>query len=90
MVRALLLKGAKRNIKDKQGMKAGDMLEKDVSLNLRNDIIQILKKPSYLECCMVKAPMKPLVQNARTVILFVFLCTYIYLNLYFVVLPRNI
>ena len=88
-VRALLLKGASRSTKDNSGNKAINVIDKNLSKELRSELKAMLKTPTYCECCMVKFPIVPLQKNIRTVLLFSFLCLYIYFNLFFVIYPGN-
>jgi hypothetical protein len=86
-VRALLLKGAQRSSKDKNGKKPINVIDAAVSKDLRSELKDILRSPTYCECCMVKFPMVPIKQNIKTVMLFTVLSAYIYFNLFFIIYP---
>ena len=86
-VRALLLKGAQRKSKDKNGKKPINVIDGAVSKDLRSELKGILKSPTFCECCMVKFPMVPIKQNLKTVMLFTILSAYIYFNLFFIIYP---
>ncbi len=56
-VRALLLKGAKRDIKDLDGKKPIDHMSQSLHISLQKEIKGILKKPRYMECLMIRFPL---------------------------------
>lgn len=72
-VRALLLKGANRSATNLNNDTCVDIIGEEVTDNMRNELIQMLEVPRYLECFMVKTPLVPLRQNHKTQLLFVIL-----------------
>jgi len=49
----------------------------------------MLKEPKYLECFMIKTPLKPLRQNHKTQVLFVALFLVIIFTQLFIVIPSK-
>jgi hypothetical protein len=90
MVRALLVNGASRNVRDAEGKKAYGMVSSNLTKDLRNELKGILKTPHYCECCIAKYPLVPIKQNWRTVVLFSVLSIYIYFNMFCVLFPGKI
>ena len=89
-VRALLLKGARRDVVNNQGQKCMDMIKDDVSESLRKELEGILKEPKYNELCMFGSiPMVPLQQNHKTQSVFIFAVIFILACQFLIVLPSK-
>lgn len=70
-VRSLLLKGASRSLKTKDGQSCTDLIRETVPEQMRKELVSILEEPSYVECCMMKTPMVKLQKNHKTQALFI-------------------
>ncbi len=70
-VRALLLKGASRDARNLQGVPCNEMINEKCPVSMQHELKMMLKEPRYVECFMIKTPLKPLRQNHKTQILFV-------------------
>ena len=88
-VRALLLKGARRDAVGNKGEDCNYFIPTKIPQNLRNELFNMLKEPKYLECFMVKMPLKPLRQNHKTQILFISLFIVILFTQLFLVVPSK-
>ena len=47
------------------------MIRDNLPDNMRNELVNMLKEPHYIECCMMKTPMVKLERNHKTQILFI-------------------
>lgn len=56
---------------------------------MKQELERMLKEPSYVECFMVKTPLKPLRQNHKTQLLFVFLFIVILFTQLFLIVPSK-
>ena len=86
-VRALLLKGADRDATNNQGQNCIQMIKDNLTDGLKLELQQMLKKPSYLECFMVKTPLAPLHRNHKTQILFCVLFLSLLIGQVFIIFP---
>jgi len=85
-----LLKGASRTARSEKGELPEEMIdEKRTAQQTQQELRNMLKEPKYLECFMIKTPLKPLRQNHKTQILFVFLFFVIFFTQLFVVIPSK-
>lgn len=60
------MKGAKRDAKDKDGKIPADYISDNLPDTLRRDLKNMLAKPRFIECLMVKTPLVPLKPNHKT------------------------
>lgn len=58
-------------------------------VSLQNELKNMLKEPKYVECFMIKTPLKPLRQNHKTQVLFVVLFMIILFTQLFIVVPSK-
>jgi hypothetical protein len=65
-VRALLLKGASRDARNLQGVPCNEMISEKCPVSMQHELKLMLKEPRYVECFMIKTPLKPLRQNHKT------------------------
>ena len=65
-VRALLLKGASRDARNLQGVTCQEMVSDKLPPQMKTELRNMLKEPKYVECFMIKTPLKPLRQNHKT------------------------
>ena len=66
-VRALLLKGASRHTRTYKDELPDEMIDtKRTAEQTQKELRNMLKEPQYLECFMIKTPLKPLRQNHKT------------------------
>lgn len=63
--------------------------EKRTAQSTQTELRNMLKEPRYLECFMIKTPLKPLRKNHKTQVLFVFLFIVIFFTQLFVVIPSK-
>jgi len=57
-VRALLIRGAPRDIKDNKGRIPADLIQEITSASMRATLIEDLDSPKSLDCLMIKTPLK--------------------------------
>lgn len=88
-VRALLIKGADRMVKDNEGRKPVDYISENLPDVIKRDLKNMLAKPRYLECMMVKTPLVALKPSHKSQVLFWVLCGIIYFSLYFILYPSK-
>ena len=62
-VRALLIKGAPRDVTDNLDRKPIDLAEFITSENLKLELIQCLQKPKDMNCLMLKTPLKKVARS---------------------------
>lgn len=73
----LLLKGADRQVTDRQGHLPGDFLERIENIQVRKSFKSALSSPWYYGCPLGRLPMMPVSRNNRSSILFCILFFYI-------------
>ena len=86
-VKALLLRGAKRDSVDHKNKRAVDLIPESLDENLKNELIQFLGEQSYWECLMLRVPLIPLKRNHKTQVLFMSLFIIICVINMFILLP---
>lgn len=87
-VRALLLKGASRDTRNLEGKPPVEMIPERTPPQTQQELRMMLKEPKYVECFMIRTPLKPLRQNHKTQILFVSFFIVILFTQLFVVVPN--
>ena len=65
-VKALLLRGASRDTKDKKGRKPIDIIPQHIDEKLAMDLKDHLGPQIYYECLMLRGPLIPLKKNHET------------------------
>lgn len=84
----LLLKGAKRNLRNEKGETPRDVIQEGT---MKNELQFILKEQSYCSCLMLKVPLTKIERNEKTAVFFIFL--YLLVNaavgLYIIPFTRN-
>ena len=65
------------------------MIKENVDQYLKTELINILKEPVYIECCLPKIPLVPMRQNHKTQILFISLFLLILLGQWILILPSK-
>jgi len=88
-VKALLIKGANRDAKDNDGKKPIDHMSPSLPEPLRKQLRGMLAKPSFVECLMIRTPLKPMKPSRKTPIFFWALSAVIYFSLYFILYPSK-
>jgi len=84
-VKTLLLRGANRETKDKDGKTPMDWITETNNEWITDELQNHLAKPSYCECLLLRVPLIPLQRNHKTQALFVFLFFTVYaLNLFII------
>jgi len=84
-VKTLLLRGANRETKDKDGKTPMDWITETNNEWITDELQKHLAKPSYCECLLLRVPLIPLQRNHKTQALFVFLFFTVYaLNLFII------
>lgn len=89
-VRSLLIRGASRDAKDKQGRKPVELLEQVTNPVLQNELRHMLKKPRVCSCFMIKTPLKLMRKSLSTPLFFMGLITLSYILLLLCVFPCKI
>lgn len=88
-VRSLLLKGAKRSIKNQNGQLAKDLMKEKLCETTEQDLNNILEEPRYVECCMTKTPLVQLRKNHKTQLLFLSLFIILVFSQIFIIVPSK-
>lgn len=86
-VRALLIRGALRDLRNKEGKRAIDLIDNILTPYLRDETKSILKNPKTCSCCMLKTPLKKTRKNYSTTLLFFALILVNYILLLLYILP---
>lgn len=89
-VRALLMKGAKRDAVDLNGERPVDLVAQIGPEDLKRDLYKILKEPRSCECFMIKTPLKLMHKNVTTSLTFLGLILLSYFILTFLIFPCNL
>jgi len=84
-VKLLLLKGAKRGIKNIQKESPLDLVQEGD--NGANELKSLLKEASFISCCMLKAPLTNLRKNEKTVVFFLILVSMITILSFSYIIP---
>ncbi len=91
-VRALLIRGAPRNVRDNKGRLPADLIGDLSSMSMRQQLIEELDNPRTVDCLMIKTPLKKVNKSFTTVyfmwllmglvytflLLFVFPCKFVF------------
>lgn len=88
-VRSLLLKGANRAAKNKEGLGCQDLIRESLPENMKQELRSMLEQPRYVECCMMKTPMVRLKKNHKTQVLFLTLFVVLILSQIFIIVPSK-
>ena len=87
-IRALLFRGAPKEVKDKSGNTPQDLAEKLESVTLRDELIGYLSaKGGILDCCMLKTPLKKVEKSCKMPFLFFMLNFSVYILLVLFLYP---
>lgn len=86
-VRALLIRGARRDIKDKKGRKPIDLADLILTEHLKLEAKQILKMPRSCSCLQLSTPLKKTKKEFSTTLMFYGLLSSNYLILLLFILP---
>jgi palmitoyltransferase ZDHHC13/17 len=86
-VKALLIRGASRTVKDRQDRMPCDLIKEIGSATLRQNLTEDLRQPSNLDCYMIKNPLKKVSQSYTTAILMWMLMIGVYASLTLFVFP---
>jgi hypothetical protein len=89
-VRALLLRGAKRDALTHEGKSCADCIKPETPESLRKELELILVEPKYLECFLVKTPLVKLKKNHKTQLLFILLFLVIFLTQIVLIIPSKL
>jgi len=91
-VRHLLIKGADRNNRDKNGRTPMDIVKEIRVPELQAELSQFLQESGGWQCLMIKTPLKKIDKNVKTVLLYLFLITlsYFLVNYYLLLSPEII
>lgn len=83
-VRALLIRGAPRDIKDEKGRTPADLISDLSSESMRQTLKEDLDNPRTVDCLMLKQPLKKVNQAYTTVFFmwFLMICVYVLLLLF--------
>lgn len=65
------------------------MVKEDLPDSMRQDLINMLKEPKYIECFMVKTPMVKLRRNHKTQLLFATLFMMVIFAQIFIIVPSK-
>jgi len=65
------------------------MVKEDLPDSMRQDLINMLKEPKYIECFMVKTPMVKLRRNHKTQLLFATLFLMVIFAQIFIIVPSK-
>ena len=88
-VRALLIKGADRDLKDNEGKKALSHVSKNLPKSLQKELKSVLAKPGCLECLMITTPLVPLKPSRKTPYFFWTLQFIYYFSMFCVLFPSK-
>ena len=88
-VRALLIRGAPRNVKDFKGKLPIDLTEDITSLSLKQQLLEDLVEPKTIECLMIKTPLKKVNKSITTVVFMWFLMFVVYTAITLMIFPRK-
>lgn len=86
-VRALLIRGAPRNIKDERGRIPADLISDLSSVSMKQTLIEDLDNPRTIDCLMIKTPLKKVNKTFTTVFFMWFLMSAVYASLILFVFP---
>ena len=86
-VRSLLIRGASRDVRDKQGRKPIDLVEEITVPALQAELRQMLKEPKGCSCFMIKTPLKLMRKSMVTPLFFLGIILINYVLLFLFVLP---
>ena len=86
-VRALLMRGAPRNVKDNKGRLPADLISDLSSASMRQQLIEELDNPRTVDCLMIKTPLKRVPKSFTTVLFMWFLMSAVYVLLMLFVFP---
>lgn len=65
------------------------MVKEDLPDSMRQDLVNMLKEPKYIECFMVKTPMVKLRRNHKTQLLFATLFLMVIFAQIFIIVPSK-
>ena len=86
-VKTLLLRGANREAKDKDGKTPMDWITESNNEWIVDELQRHLAKPAYCECLLLRVPLIPLKRNHKTQALFLFLFFTVYMLNLFIIQP---
>ena len=87
-VRLILLRGASKTIKDKNGLIPMDLVEEIKNQDFSNDVTRMLSKPGALDCLMLSPPTRLVRKKATNLVIFLILFLGIILIEIFITLPH--
>lgn len=86
-VRALLIRGAPRNMKDHKGRMPIDLVQDITSLSLKQTLLEDLVEPRTIECLMIKTPLKKVNKSYTTILFMWFLMFIVYISITLLIFP---
>lgn len=86
-VRALLIRGAPRNVRDNKGRLPADLIGDLSSMSMRQQLIEELDNPRTVDCLMIKTPLKKVNKSYTTVYFMWLLMGLVYIFLLLFVFP---